>query len=40
VNTLYQRLERVTQLMGEGWRTGDGALQVHLALQLHGARSA
>ena len=40
VNTLYQRLERVTSLMGEGWRTGDGALQVHLALQLHGARSA
>ena len=38
VNTLYQRLERVTQLLGEGWRSGDGALQVHLALQLHGAR--
>lgn len=40
VNTLYQRLERVTQLLGEGWRSGDGALQVHLALQLNGARSA
>ena len=38
VNTLYQRLERVTQLLGEGWRSGDGALQVHLALRLHGAR--
>ncbi len=39
VNTLYQRLERVTQLLGEGWRSGDGALQVHLALQLHSART-
>ncbi len=40
VNTLYQRLERVTQLMGDGWRSGDGALQVHLALQLQHARSS
>jgi DNA-binding PucR family transcriptional regulator len=39
VNTLYQRLERVTQLLGNGWRSGDGALQVHLALQLNGARA-
>ena len=38
VNTLYQRLERVTQLLGDGWRSGDGALQVHLALQLHTSR--
>ena len=38
VNTLYQRLERVTQLLGDGWRSGDGALQVHLALQLNGSR--
>ena len=37
VNTLYQRLDRVTQLLGEGWRTGDGALQAHLALQAHRA---
>jgi DNA-binding PucR family transcriptional regulator len=35
VNTLYQRLDRVTQLLGGGWRTGDGALQTHLALQAH-----
>lgn len=35
VNTLYQRLERITQLLGDGWRSGDGALQVHLALRLH-----
>lgn len=34
VNTLYQRLERVTQLLGERWRHGDEALQVHLALKL------
>ena len=38
VNTLYQRLERITQLLGDGWRSGDGALQVHLALQLHTSR--
>jgi sugar diacid utilization regulator len=40
VNTLYQRLDRVTQLLGEGWRTGDGALQTHLALQAHRALGA
>ena len=40
VNTLYQRMERITQLLGAGWRSGDGALQVHLALTLHRARSA
>ena len=37
VNTLYQRLDRVSSLLGEGWRTGDGALQTHLALQAHRA---
>ena len=37
VNTLYQRLDRVTQLLGDGWRSGDGALQAHLALQAHRA---
>ena len=40
VNTLYQRLERITQLLGDGWRSGDGALQFHLALRLHASRSA
>ena len=34
VNTLYQRLDRATQLLGDGWRSGDQALQVHLALKL------
>lgn len=37
VNTLYQRLDRVTALLGEGWRHGDSALQVHLALKVHRA---
>ncbi|CAA9324122.1 MAG: Regulator of polyketide synthase expression [uncultured Frankineae bacterium] len=37
VNTLYQRLDRVTALLGDGWRSGDGALQTHLALQAHRA---
>jgi DNA-binding PucR family transcriptional regulator len=37
VNTLYQRLTRISQLLGEGWRTGDTALQVHLALKAHRA---
>lgn len=37
VNTLYQRLDRVTSLLGDGWRSGDGALQAHLALQAHRA---
>ena len=40
VNTLYQRLDRVTSLLGEGWRAGDGALQAHLALQAHRALSS
>jgi sugar diacid utilization regulator len=35
VNTLYQRLDRVRSLLGDGWRSGDRALQVHLALKLH-----
>lgn len=35
VNTLYQRLDRVAVLLGDGWRHGDQALQVHLALKVH-----
>lgn len=34
VNTLYQRLDRVSQLLGDEWRHGDAALEVQLALQL------
>lgn len=37
VNTLYQRLDRVGQLLGDAWRSGDGALQVHLALKAQSA---
>jgi sugar diacid utilization regulator len=39
INTMYQRLDRITSLLGEGWRSGDAALQVHLALRLHSALS-
>jgi GAF domain-containing protein len=34
-NTLYQRLQRISRLLGEGWRVGDRALDVQLALRLH-----
>ncbi|MFV2174909.1 helix-turn-helix domain-containing protein [Actinomadura sp. LOL_016] len=34
-NTLYQRLDRITALLGDGWRHGDRALDVQLALRLH-----
>ncbi|RSN71773.1 helix-turn-helix domain-containing protein [Actinomadura sp. WAC 06369] len=34
-NTLYQRLDRITALLGAGWRDGDRALDVQLALRLH-----
>jgi DNA-binding PucR family transcriptional regulator len=31
-NTMYQRLERLDRLLGSGWRTGERALSVRLAL--------
>lgn len=34
-NTLYQRLERLDELMGADWREPPRALDVHLALTLH-----
>lgn len=34
VNTLYQRLDRIDRLLGPGWRRGEQALQVHLAVRL------
>ena len=34
-NTLYQRLQRISRLLGEGWRVGDRALDTQLALRLH-----
>ncbi|HEX5560414.1 MAG TPA: GAF domain-containing protein [Nocardioidaceae bacterium] len=35
VNTVAQRLERVTNLLGAGWNDPDRALEVQLALRLH-----
>ncbi|WP_424982182.1 helix-turn-helix domain-containing protein [Labedaea rhizosphaerae] len=35
VNTVVQRLERVTALLGDGWQEPDRALEVQLALRLH-----
>ncbi|UNS95510.1 GAF domain-containing protein [Streptomyces tubbatahanensis] len=34
-NTLYQRLERIAERLGDTWRHGDRALDIHLALRLH-----
>jgi DNA-binding PucR family transcriptional regulator len=34
-NTLYQRLQRISRLLGEGWRSGDRALDMQMALRLH-----
>ncbi len=39
-NTLYQRLERVDSILGEGWRHGDAALEIRLALRLRRLESA
>jgi len=35
VNTVTQRLERVTRLLGEGWQEPERQLEVQLALRLH-----
>jgi DNA-binding PucR family transcriptional regulator len=40
VNTITQRLDRVAQLLGADWHTPDRALEVQLALRLHGLRGA
>jgi sugar diacid utilization regulator len=40
VNTLYQRLDRVGQLLGPNWQSPDQALHVHLALRLDRLRAA
>ncbi|WP_442817868.1 helix-turn-helix domain-containing protein [Streptomyces sp. NBC_01591] len=37
VNTLHQRIDRITALLGPLWRHGDHALQVHLALTMRRA---
>ena len=33
-NTLYQRLERITAVLGDGWRESDRALDVQMALRM------
>jgi sugar diacid utilization regulator len=39
VNTLLKRLGRVDTILGEGWRTPERALQLHVALALHALRT-
>ncbi|MDQ1662384.1 MAG: hypothetical protein QOJ68_2364 [Blastococcus sp.] len=40
VNTVTQRLDRVAQLLGPDWSAPDRALEVQLALKLHGLTGA
>jgi hypothetical protein len=35
VNTVTQRLDRVTRLLGEDWQLGDRALEIRIAVHLH-----
>lgn len=35
VNTVTQRLDRITRLLGAGWQLGDRALEVRIAVHLH-----
>lgn len=39
VNTVTQRLERLTTLLGEGWQRPERALELQLALRLHRLRA-
>lgn len=39
-NTLYQRLERITALIGPGWKEPSRSLDVQLALRLNGLMSS
>jgi hypothetical protein len=40
VNTVGQRMDRVTSLLGDDWQTPDRALEIQLALRLHRLRAA
>jgi DNA-binding PucR family transcriptional regulator len=40
VNTVTQRLERLSTLLGEDWQRPDRALELQVALRLHHLRSA
>ena len=35
VNTVAQRLERITQLLGDDWQLGERALEIRVAVHLH-----
>jgi DNA-binding PucR family transcriptional regulator len=35
VNTVTQRLDRVSQLLGEDWQQPERALEIQVALRLH-----
>lgn len=34
MNTVTQRLDRVTRLLGDGWQDGDQALEIRVAIRL------
>ncbi|MGW4246125.1 PucR family transcriptional regulator, partial [Nocardia sp. NPDC004722] len=40
VNTVTQRLDRITGLLGEGWQHPNRALEIQLALRLHRLRES
>lgn len=40
VNTVVQRLDRITSLLGEGWQAPDRALEIQLALRLRAITTA
>jgi sugar diacid utilization regulator len=40
VNTVTQRLDRIAQLLGADWHQPQRALEIQLALRLHGLRAA
>jgi DNA-binding PucR family transcriptional regulator len=35
VNTVTQRLDRISKLLGDGWQEPERALEIQLALRLH-----
>jgi GAF domain-containing protein len=37
VNTVTQRLDRITALLGDGWQAGERALEIRVAIRLHRA---
>jgi len=39
VNTLYQRLDRISEILGEDWKDRDRSLQLNLALRLRSLRA-